>query len=273
MAEIVPWLLGGLGNQMFVLAAAWVASKVNDGTLHLFNFHNEHNKLKHNYKETIFKFFGQHMDIEQSDNLLNELLNTNYTVFKQNGTFSTYDPTNCPLKCVFMDYFQFYPPLAPYEKELRELCLQGLESLRNQIVTNYGSLENSAFLHVRRGDYLNNPHIHTIQPISYYEEALTNLSPTIETIFIFSDDLEFVKNETFFSSDSRFKIIENSNELYNLAFMTLCQGGAICANSTFSWWGAFLGTYGSRNPVIIPRDWIHHCGDCSGLFPLEWIQI
>jgi hypothetical protein len=214
------------------------------------------------------------MDKNQSDELLVNLINNNYTLFRQtSGGFGYYNPNECPSQCIFKEYFQYYSPLAPYENELRSLFLQGLQSFRDQIVSEFGSLEYSAFLHVRRGDYLKNPHIHTIQPISYYDTALTMLPESVKTIFIFSDDLDFVKNEAFFSFDPRFKIIENRDELYNLAFMSLCQDGAICANSTFSWWGAFLGAYSNRSPVIIPRDWIRNDEDFSGLFPPEWIQI
>jgi len=272
--EVIPWLLGGLGNQMFVLAAAWVASKVNNGTLYLFNFHNDHNTLKNNYKDNIFKYFGKHIDKDQSNELMGELTKNNYKDFKQNSDgFSYYNPKDCPSQSIFIGYFQYYPSLSICENELRGLFLQGLEPLRNQITAEFGSFKSSAFLHVRRGDYLKNPHIHTLQPISYYETALSMLPVSVENIFIFSNDLDFVKEQPFFSSDPRFKVIENANELYNLAFMSLCQGGAICANSTFSWWGAFLGAYSNRAPIVVPRDWIRGHGDFSGLFPPEWIKV
>lgn len=53
--------------------------------------------------------------------------------------------------------------------------------------------------------------------------------------------------------------------------MSLCYSGAICANSTFSWWGAFLGAYSQRNPVFVPRNWIRE--KIWNLFPEEWIII
>jgi hypothetical protein len=56
--------------------------------------------------------------------------------------------------------------------------------------------------------------------------------------------------------------------------MSLCKGGAICANSSFSWWGAFLGSYSERNPVIIPKRWIkNNSSDPIDMFPSEWIQL
>ena len=67
-------------------------------------------------------------------------------------------------------------------------------------------------------------------------------------------------------------MIESIDELYCLAFMSLCLGGAICANSTFSWWGAFLGTYGKRNPIFVPRLW-SKVYNTNGLYPDEWIKL
>lgn len=51
--------------------------------------------------------------------------------------------------------------------------------------------------------------------------------------------------------------------------MSKCQAGAILANSTFSWWGGFLGPYKYRNPIIYPKQWIK--GDDIQLFFKDWI--
>jgi hypothetical protein len=51
--------------------------------------------------------------------------------------------------------------------------------------------------------------------------------------------------------------------------MSLCKKGAICANSSFSWWGAFLGAYENRAPIFVPHLWMHECR-IDSLFPEEW---
>ncbi len=63
--------------------------------------------------------------------------------------------------------------------------------------------------------------------------------------------------------------VDEPNELKCLALMSLCEQGFICANSTFSWWGAFLGAYEKRQPVIVPADWFK--GEQLQLFPKGWI--
>jgi len=53
--------------------------------------------------------------------------------------------------------------------------------------------------------------------------------------------------------------------------MSLCEKGAICANSTFSYWGAMLGAHSSGNTVIVPKDWCKDPPIC--LFPDEWLIV
>jgi hypothetical protein len=65
--------------------------------------------------------------------------------------------------------------------------------------------------------------------------------------------------------------MDEPNECKSLALMTLCHGGFICANSTFSWWGAFLGAHAQRQPVIAPKDWFKD--EVVQLFPKEWIVL
>ena len=93
----------------------------------------------------------------------------------------------------------------------------------------------------------------------------------VHQILVFSDDIEWVQSQDFFKNPLM-KIMNLEDELDTLACMSLCKGGAICANSTFSWWGAFLGSYGERSPVFVPGHWIGNEQPVK-LFPDEWIVI
>ena len=88
---------------------------------------------------------------------------------------------------------------------------------------------------------------------------------------IVSNDIPWVKEQEYFQ-DPIFEVYESDDELETMALMTKCTSGAICANSTFSWWGAFLGAYALNNPVIIPKKWVRG-RDLPDLFPQEWISI
>lgn len=263
---VFPVLVGGLGNQMFILAAAHIVSKIKQCPLYLtknHTHHNHHNVFHLDYKKTIFKAFGIHLDQTEE-----EFLQANsYKKFHQGG-FEPWNPNSCEKGSILESYFQYYPPLAPFEHELRSLFKEGLSPFTPQLEES----ATTAFLHIRRGDYLAIPHVHYNQPLEYYKKAIDILQErsVVNKILLFSDDIEWVKQQPMFQNPL-FYPIEEPNELIALAYMTQCKAGAICANSTFSWWGAFLGCYEERKPIVVPKRWI--CDPVYELFPKEWISI
>jgi hypothetical protein len=121
------------------------------------------------------------------------------------------------------------------------------------------------FLHVRQADSIGREEFHPILPMSYYEEALDHFPKDIPC-FVFTDDIDWCKEQELFSND-RF-LFNESNGVYNyksmdglgkmqnsllpqvdLCLMSMCSG-AIIANSSFSWWGAWL--QNDRGKVIAP---------------------
>jgi len=258
---IIPIPIGGLGNQMFIIAAAYTVHKTISAPLYILNHNTKYNKhSKLNYNETIFKHLG--IRVNEDDHDTAYLHTLKYTKFSPSG-FKNWNPSELKPGVIMSSYFQYYPPLKIYESEIRELFIKGLDSYIKNLSKDYSSY---AFLHVRRGDYLENPNIHYIQPIEYYEKASNDLSK----ILIISDDMSWIKQQDFFKND-KFELFQSENELETLAVMTMCKSGAICANSTFSWWGAFLGAHENRSPVYIPKKWISD--PIVSLFPEEWIII
>lgn len=262
---IIPIVMGGIGNRMFITAAAYVAHKHSSSPLYILQEpdNNKHNKRKHDYNKSVFKHFGMHIELTQ-----NNIHSLGYKVFNSQG-FNAWFPETITPGTLMTSYFQYYPPLKPYEGRIRELFVKGLEEFRSKFIRDYS---NTAFLHVRRGDAHENLHIYYLLPIEYYKECVSKLleKNKVEKIIIFSDEMSWVKEQEYFKSDL-FEIYENSDELESIALMTLCTGGAICGGSTFSWWGAFLGAHGCSNPVFVPKNWIKMKIEC--LFPDEWIII
>jgi hypothetical protein len=273
---ILPDLYGGLGNQMFIVAAAHVIARTQCCPFYLSYIQperNPHNHNKHDYRHTIFRNFGVKLDMPM-DHVRNACMVGGYSYFT-NGGFQPWNPSEIKARTFVNSYFQYYPPLAPFETELRHMFLSGLQEYRNTLLETYCDLNLCAFLHIRRGDYLKLPDFHYNQPLEYYENATRRLfaEATIipKRIFVLSDDPEWVRQQKLFTENPVYSIFESTNELETLAFMSLCTNGAICANSTFSWWGAFLGSYGSRNPVIVPSRWIAE--PIVSLFPPEWVVL
>lgn len=116
----------------------------------------------------------------------------------------------------------------------------------------------SAFLHVRRGDYLNPLCAHHRVDLTNYIRRCILLYPA-ETVFIVcSDDVSWCKKTlpgqyADVVSADQWRWFDSS-DYETLAVMMRCAEGGICANSTFSWWGAY---FGSRELVCMPVAWGH----------------
>ena len=111
------------------------------------------------------------------------------------------------------------------------------DTIREYLFLKYPELHNGAFLHVRRGDFVNNA-FHYIDLSNYYKYCLSQFSNDT-FIFICSDDVEWCKKCDWFDTPHP-KIFVQENEKITLWLMTMCKKGGICANSTFSWWGGWL---------------------------------
>lgn len=133
--------------------------------------------------------------------------------------------------------------------------------------------ENYVSLHVRRGDYLNDPDNFPPVTVKYIREAVKQFPR--RTLAVFSDDIEWCK-EAIPKIRKKVEFFQG-NELVDLSMMASC-GDHIIANSTFSWWGAYLGFnqdkkivsphhltwFGSKNGVKLPP---------VDLIPEGWVQV
>ena len=145
-----------------------------------------------------------------------------------------------------------------------------------------------ALLHIRRGDNIGRPDWYPIPVVEHYEYLLDKYFEN-KPILICSDDLDWVKEQELFKDD-RFHLSETrvyypdtvlngKGEMetslvpyYDLCMMTLCNGGII-ANSSLSWWGAWL-QKNRTNPVIAQDPWFGEklsFNNLKDLIPEEWI--
>jgi hypothetical protein len=260
---------GGLGNQLFQVAAAIVYQEEKGKTVLIPKEHyNHHNTQKQEYADIFFRRFPHRIDIAFDDNAVNYFLQTNFTKHSTNPGFDAWTPEDSSGNILLHGYFQYYPPIERHESLIREIYLEGCRNL----LPNYQPSKDLVGIHIRRGDYLKHPHSETMPspPLSYYEKALEYFSK--DTMFcIFSDDLEWCRQQKIFQDLPKKVFIDEPDECTCLAVMTMCHGGFICANSTFSWWGAFLGAHSSRQPVFVPAVW--YKGETLDLFPKEWIHL
>ncbi|WP_300464799.1 alpha-1,2-fucosyltransferase [Desulfobacula sp.] len=136
---------------------------------------------------------------------------------------------------------------------------------------------NAVSLHVRRGDYVKNPKTlatHGLCSLDYYRTAIEYIVDRIEhpCFFVFSDDISWVKDHLKINFPCRYIDHNRGAESYkDMHLMSLCRHHII-ANSSFSWWGAWLNPHKDKI-VVAPQQWFANDNNIKDRFPLEWILL
>jgi hypothetical protein len=177
---------------------------------------------------------------------------------------------NLPAPHTLRGHWQSEQYFANVGELRKELTLKVQPSSAVQSVAERIKAGNSVFLHVRHGDYLikENVTYHGLMTPEYYTRALGFISARVTDIkpFIFSDDPEWCRQNL------AGEVIAGNNQFEDLWLMSLCQH-AVIANSTFSWWGAWLGDTQERI-VVGPAQWFltPHL-DARDIIPTRWVKL
>ncbi len=135
---------------------------------------------------------------------------------------------------------------------------------------NYRFREDTCSIHVRRGDYLIHEGCYTILGDRYYEKAMSISG--CKKFLIFSDDIAWCKTQFV---GSEFEFSPEKDPVKDMARMMKCKNHII-ANSSFSWWGAWLNRYEDKT-IIAPGNWfgpkLSPTHDIKDLIPEDWIRI
>jgi hypothetical protein len=277
--------MGGLGNQMFQYALGRCLADINNCALKLDVSFFETNELrKYELRSfNIVESIASKREIEKlskSRNPFKALLKKKPAAYitEKHYHFDS-EILNLPDNVYLEGYWQsekYFDRIKP--KIMREFAIKlpprGLnERLHEQI-----SGANSVGVHVRRRDYVSDPaasSAHGICSPDYYRAAVSYIRDAVKdpVFFVFSDDMELVKPEL--SSTGKFLFVDHNsveNGFEDLRLMSHCRH-QIIANSSFSWWGAWL----NPNPekiVIAPHKWFNeYAGDTKDLYPPGWIKI
>jgi hypothetical protein len=192
-------------------------------------------------------------DIEKKNNIQTT---NNSTIVEKMFNFDVDFFNNCSDNIDLLGYFQTEKYFSHIEDEIRS-DFKFSDKLMSQCKEFYDSnFDNVKVidLHVRRGDYVSNPN-HPVPSDEYYKTALSQFDSDLPVI-VFSDDSEWCKNHELFSED-RFYISENNATDFDLCLMSMCNYHII-ANSSYSWWGAWLA---KSEKIIAPKIWFG--GECS----------
>ena len=252
---------GGLGNQMFQIASGYGIAKKNNMECFIINSSNvskgdfTHTEDNNFFMNTIFTNFP----------IINlEFINMKEVISYNEESKNCFIFNDIVLKddVLLNGYFQNEKYFIDYKNIIIESFKDNIiyKTILNKIKINdkYNlMLQNSYFLHVRRGDYVNHP-THQIDYDTYYSKAISYILERDENAFFFivSDDIEFCQSYSILNNINKVFFI-NPNPLETIYVMSLCYKGSICCNSTFSWWGSYLNN--NRNKIVLfPNKWINN---------------
>jgi hypothetical protein len=250
---------GRLGNQMFQYAASKSAA-LNCNTI--FALPTESHELS-NFFNLDCKFYS----LNQNINLINKMKTYSETIFEYDSRFENISD-NTSLEGYFQSekYFKKYENIIrkdlTFKKEILDIVEPYISDLNKE--------NNLVSVHIRRGDYVNLQQYHPLCTIEYYKNAM--LKFTNHKFLIFSDDIQWCKNN--FGNENNIIYSELNSHIQDMCGMSLCSHNII-ANSSFSWWGAWL----NDNPnkiVIAPQKWFgesYRDKNTKDIYCDNWIKL
>jgi len=256
---IVTKLQGGLGNQIFQWAYAKSLEIQHQVPMMLdlsYFYRDNGTDTKRNFcldkfpnlKFNIFNSSGNFINVSD-DSYFRELkIDSNYNYYL-NGFWQNQ-------KYFEDNKFEILKELSPSDVILKKLTLTPFID------------KNVVSLHVRRTDYVTSNGYHPVQSIEYYKKAL-DIIGEYDCIFVFSDDIRWCKDNLTFNN---MIFIEGFDDVEDLWLMSMCKNNII-ANSSFSWWGAWL-NQNENKKVILPKKWfadyVYYDPNNS---PPDWIRL
>ena len=284
---IKVWLQGQLGNQLFQYSTAYAIAQRTKALLQVIT--HSYSSLRQRKSYELWKFYRLNLaPVPYGESIrhsfhkrlkIHQAIQPEIITHEYNGLGFKPEILTLSGDIVLKGWFQSVNYFNDYSDKLRMLLnprpLLSNKSLR--YLKNFQERQTLVSLHVRRGDYLGNP-MFTLDLDSYYRSAIRLIRSSIENplFLVFSDDLPWCQTAPFLRADDIIffdkKKAGTRSGAEELAVMSICAH-SIIANSTFSWWGAWLGEQKSRE-VIMPRRWLasYSADDCGIAVP-GWRQL
>ncbi len=293
---VIVRLTGGIGNQMFQYAAARRVSWVNNTPLFLDLgwFQESGWWTRRKYELDAFRIAGETAPPTAVRALKSRRQNSLFRrlpLFLKRAIFHTrqthiieksynFDPDIPNLReNVYLDghwqsekYFSDIESVIRYEFSFRS----DPSELNRRILNGIASCE-SVSIHIRRGDYVTLTEanaFHGLCPAAYYQSAVDKISRRVDNpvFFVFSDDIAWARENLSLGFETHF-MDHNGPERgdEDLRLMSACRHHII-ANSSFSWWGAWLSTHPEKI-VCAPKKWFNRDIETPDNLPASWIRL
>lgn len=285
---IIVQFTGGLGNQMFQYACAKALEqrgyrvKLDISAFETYKIHGGYQLEKYNIglecatEEEIKEFFARNF----ASKLLCRLGIRTSKVFKEKSLLFDINFLNPKDDTYLVGYFQ----CERYFINIRNMLLMEysikdeLSIYTREIQDNIIKSNKSCSIHIRRGDFISDKSniIHGACSLGYYQDSISYLQDNFEGLnyFVFSDDITWVKENIQLENITYVESQERRSPHEDLFLMSLCDHNII-ANSTYSWWGAWLNQNDDKI-VLAPRRWFANDilqMQSQNIIPEKWIRL
>lgn len=260
---------GRLGNQLFQVAAC-------------FGIAASENKRDIYPKAGVLLPKWDYIDCLKNKNLIctNYAFNCPINVYREEAfpyqeiTLDSFAKNQTPtdINAIF-GYFQSEKYFKHIDTLMRRL-FEPSEEIRQKLLLKYEPIlsKKTCSIHVRLGDYVNNPFYEQLS-VDYYGNAVATMKSEkqIDYFLVFSDDIEWCKMN--FRANGNYVFVEGNSDIEDLFLMSFCKHN-IGANSSFSWWGAWLNPHKDKINIF-PKKWFGNDVklDTKDLYLPTWITI
>lgn len=253
---------GGLGNQLFQYAHGRSLIEKNKKVIFDISFFTETSRdTSRPFLLKKFNILESSIFINKKENFFKKIIYKIYS--KISGEYGFFQSEH---------YFKKISSIINKEFTLKNPLSSTAQNFKDQINTQI----NSVSIHIRRGDYISNLEAnkhHGVCDLPYYQKAISKIKEVLESpvFFIFSDDIEWTK-ENLELENAVYVSNPDLTECEELMLMSYCKHNII-ANSTFSWWGAWLNQ--NKNKIVIaPQKWLNtDISKQPDIIPPTWIKI
>lgn len=234
LTTVTPTLAGGLGNQLFEIAAAASLAKDNNALLLI------------NPTEHILPNQGRNVKT-YINNVFSKLAFDNKPVIKSeyNWESAEYKPIPYSPNIKLNGHYQSYKYFDHNKDYIRDLFWN--KTISDELDKKYNTIDTMA-VHVRRGDYKKFPEHHPLLSEDYYKKAVSQTN--CNKIYVFSDDIKWCEENLKFNYPTEYIKDEDYNELY---VMASCKN-IVISNSSFGWWAAYLHRLPNAK-IFAPTNW------------------
>lgn len=274
--------MGGLGNQMFQYALGRrMALRINTALALDLSFLDNKADIDtpRNYEIGCFNISPRLITepIPGSNSIFTKILSFSNKYSEKKFSFSS-EVMRQPDDTLYIGYWQTDKYFIDIREQLLlDFTLKNDLPVDDKMLTDCINKQTSVSLHVRRGDYVNNSaanKFHGLMDIDYYKKALRIMGDKVGAfkLFIFSDDMAWCRLNLADIHADIFFVNGERDGCIDMNLMKMCNHNII-ANSSFSWWAAWLNV----NPdkiVVAPNAWVKDIDtDTSDIIPSAWQKI